>query len=67
MPGRSGLELVQTIRRIHPTTIVVVLSGERGKTWAADAINRGAASYLIKPVDVDEIIAALNEGYARLG
>jgi len=64
LPGRSGLELIETIRRIHQTTIVVVLTGERGATWAADAKHRGAARYLTKPLDVDEIISALNEACA---
>ena len=62
LPGRSGLELTETIRRINMTTIVVVLTGERGAAWADEAIHRGAASYLTKPAEVDEIIAALNKG-----
>ena len=67
LPGRSGLELIEAIRRIHQTTILVVLSGERGAKWAAHAKLRGAARYLTKPVDVDEIIIALDEEDARLG
>jgi two-component system response regulator RegA len=65
LPGRSGLELIEAIRRIHQTTIVVVLSGERGPSFAAHAKLRGAARYLTKPLDVDEIIVALDDEEAR--
>lgn len=64
LPGRSGLELIEAIRRIKQTTTVIVLTGERGASWAAQAKHRGAAGYLTKPADVDEIIAALKEGHA---
>lgn len=65
LPGRSGLDLIDTIKRIHPPTIVIVLTAERGATLAADAIRRGATSYLTKPAEVDEIIAALHKIQAR--
>jgi len=60
MPGRSGLELVKTLSEIDPATKVVVLTGYGAIATAIDAIRLGAAYYLPKPADADDILAAFN-------
>ena len=59
MPGGSGLALIADIKRIRPTTAVIVLTGDRSDESVAEAIRRGASSYLTKPIDADEIVSAL--------
>jgi len=59
MPGRSGLELIEEIKRLQPGTTIVVLTGDRSLESKADALRRGASGYLTKPTDTDELIAAL--------
>ena len=59
MPGRSGLELVKALKTIDPATQVLVLTGYGSIATAVEAIKLGATQYLTKPVDVDEIIGAL--------
>jgi two-component system response regulator RegA len=58
MPGRSGLELVQALQEIDPATKVVVLTGYGSIATAIDAVRLGAAYYLPKPADADDIVAA---------
>jgi two-component system response regulator RegA len=58
MPGRSGLELLQALKQIDPTTRVVVLTGFGSIATAVDAMRLGATSYVAKPADADEILAA---------
>jgi two-component system response regulator RegA len=58
MPGRSGLELVRDLRAIDPTTRIVVLTGYGSIATAIDAVRLGAAHYLPKPADADDILAA---------
>jgi two-component system response regulator RegA len=58
MPGRSGLELVQSLKEIDPTTKVIVLTGYASIATAIDAIRLGATYYLPKPADADDIVAA---------
>lgn len=58
MPGRSGLELVQELHRIDPSTRIVVLTGYGSIATALEAVHLGAAHYLTKPADVDALIAA---------
>ena len=59
MPGRSGLELLQELRRLDPTTKVVVLTGYGSIATAIDAMRLGATYYLPKPADVDDVLAAV--------
>jgi two-component system response regulator RegA len=58
MPGRSGLELVQELASIDPSTKTVVLTGYGSIATALDAIRLGATYYLPKPADADDIVAA---------
>ncbi len=60
MPGRGGLDLIAELRRIDPETRVVVLTGYSSVTTAIQAVRLGAAHYLPKPADADEILAAFS-------
>lgn len=58
MPGRTGLEVVQELKRIDPCTQIVVLTAYGSIATALEAVRLGAAHYLTKPADVDDILAA---------
>ena len=58
MPGKSGLELVRDLVALDPSTKIVVLTGYGSIATAVDAIKLGAAHYLAKPADADDLIAA---------
>lgn len=58
MPGPSGLEAVEALVRRNPRAKVVVLTGYASIATAVEAIKLGAAHYLTKPADADEIVAA---------
>jgi two-component system, response regulator RegA len=62
LPGKSGLEVVQALKAIDHTTKIVVLTGYGSIATAVDSIRLGAASYLTKPVDADQICAAFEPG-----
>jgi len=58
MPGRSGLELIQALRELDPATRILVLTGYGSISTAVDAMRLGAANYVPKPADADDILAA---------
>lgn len=62
MPGASGLDLVTSLRQLDESTLVVVLTGYGSIATAVEAVRRGAAHYLTKPADVEEILAAFARG-----
>jgi two-component system response regulator RegA len=59
MPGASGIDLVRELYAIDPATVVVMLTGYGSIATAVEAIRAGAVHYLAKPVDIDDILAAL--------
>lgn len=58
LPGRSGLDVVRALKEIDASTRIVVLTGYGSIATAMEAVRRGAAHYLSKPADVDDILAA---------
>ena len=59
MPGRSGLELVRELHVIDAATRIIVLTGYGSIATAIEAMRLGAAYYLAKPADADDVLAAL--------
>lgn len=58
MPGKGGLELIDALKRRHPSMRVVVLTGYGSIATAVEAIKVGAIHYLTKPVQIGELLAA---------
>lgn len=58
LPGKSGLELVRDLKALDPTTMVIILTGYGSIATAVQGVQLGAAGYLTKPVDADQIVAA---------
>lgn len=55
MPGRSGLDLLQDLLAIDPTTTAVMLTGYGSIATAVEAVKLGAVHYLTKPADADDV------------
>jgi len=55
MPEMSGMEVLERILEFDPTTEVVLLTGQYSTESAVEAIQKGAADYLTKPVDVERL------------
>ncbi len=55
----SGLELLKTLRDMRPDIRIVIVTGYGNIATAVAAIKAGAADYLAKPVDADDVVAAL--------
>ena len=62
--GVSGLTLIAPLLAALPECRIVVLTGYASIATAVDAVKLGAVQYLAKPVDVDAILAALDDGVA---
>jgi len=67
MPEMNGLVLLQEIRRRCPAMPIIVMTGFGSVGSAVQAIASGAVDYLSKPMDVDEIRAAVRRALNRNG
>jgi two-component system, NtrC family, response regulator AtoC len=65
MPGRSGLELVDEVRKRHLDTTVVVMTAYGSREVAIEAMKRGAYDYLSKPFESDELVLLLRKAEER--
>ena len=63
MPGMSGLELLEQIRKQWPGIHVVILTGFGGVKEAVEAIQMGAVDFLQKPYEPETIEARMNQIY----
>jgi two-component system response regulator RegA len=59
LPGESGLDFVHWLRKHHPSCQILILTGFGSIATAVRAMKLGAADYLTKPADADQILSAL--------
>jgi two-component system, OmpR family, response regulator len=67
LPGKSGLQLLQQMRREGRTTPTLILTGRRAKQDVVRALDIGADDYLTKPFDLDELKARIRALVRRGG
>ncbi len=61
MPGMSGLETLQEIKRVHPELPVVMITKSEEEHIMEQAIGEKIADYLIKPVNPSQILLCLKK------
>lgn len=57
LPGSSGFRVLETIRREHPLTESIMITGYATREHVIESFRRGAFDFLPKPFDVDEQLA----------
>jgi DNA-binding NtrC family response regulator len=65
MPGMDGIETLAEIKKKFPLMEVIMLSGHADVESAIDGMKQGAFDYLMKPCDIDQIIAKVTEAAAK--
>ncbi|MBI5381674.1 MAG: sigma-54-dependent Fis family transcriptional regulator [Opitutae bacterium] len=61
MPGMSGLEMLRRVRQTHPALPVLLVTAYADIRSAVTAMRDGAANYLAKPIDLDELIVSVRQ------
>ena len=67
MPGMSGLEVLEHVKRDRPQLPIILLTAYIDVRDAVNAMKQGALDYLEKPVDLDELIAAVDDALGATG
>jgi DNA-binding NtrC family response regulator len=65
MPGMDGMETLKEIKRRFPLVEVIMLTGHATVESAVEGLKSGATDYLMKPAEIDELIAKAGEAYER--
>ncbi|ABL02718.1 two component transcriptional regulator, LuxR family [Candidatus Ruthia magnifica str. Cm (Calyptogena magnifica)] len=61
MPQMSGLEVLKTLKEKNITTPIVMLTTSTQEYDLRNCLKHGAQGYLLKDMDPDELVDALNE------
>jgi DNA-binding response OmpR family regulator len=59
LPGRSGLEILQTLRQRHVQTPVLILTARDGIDDRVLGLDLGADDYMVKPFALPELLARI--------
>ena len=55
MPGKSGLEVTQEIRKLDKNVPIIMVTTEGEKARVLQAIEAGVSDYLVKPFDAETL------------
>lgn len=55
MPGMSGFELLDAVKRTHSSMPVIIISAYDDMQFTIEAIQRGAFDFIEKPIDVHKL------------
>ncbi|MBR2257550.1 MAG: response regulator [Blautia sp.] len=66
MPKVDGLELIRRVRELYPDLLVVILSGYSDFAFAQEANRYQVTDCVLKPIDADDFVTALNKVRSEL-
>ena len=65
MPGMDGIELMGKARQLDPHIATIVMTGHGAIESAVEAMRQGAAHYVTKPINLDELMIVLRHMFER--
>jgi PAS domain S-box-containing protein len=65
LPDIEGIRLIAPLKEMHPGLPVIMITGFASMENAMRALNEGATGYVLKPVNIDEILAKINDALER--
>lgn len=67
LPGMNGEDLLSKIKKEHPEVAVIISSAKEDIQTRVSLLRAGADDYIVKPFDVDELLARLEAVLRRSG
>lgn len=65
MEGMDGIQTLREIKKVSPLVEVIMLTGHANMEVAVEGMEVGAFDYLMKPMDIDELLYKLEDAYKR--
>ena len=65
MPDMDGIETLKQIKMLCPATEVIMLTGHANVEVAIRGMELGAFDYLMKPIEIDELLYKLQDAYKK--
>ena len=61
LPDMEGVDLLAPLRQLQPETALIMATAFASTETAVKALNEGATSYVIKPMNMDEVLAKVKD------
>ncbi|HTY24679.1 MAG TPA: response regulator [Desulfomonilaceae bacterium] len=65
MPDMDGIETLKRIKKIKPSVEVIMLTAHADLEVAMEGMELGAFDYLMKPIEIDELLYKLQDAYKK--
>jgi len=66
MPFRTGIDVLQAARRLHPGSLVILMTAHGSIEAAVEAMRLGAFNYLVKPFSPEALETAIGKAKEHL-
>jgi DNA-binding NtrC family response regulator len=66
MPGMDGIEILKLIKDMHPSVEVIMVTGHGDTQSRQEVMNSGAFEYIMKPIDIGELILKINKSKEKI-
>ncbi len=66
MPGMDGIETLHHIKKNHPKTEVIMLTGHSTTQDGVNGIKTGAFDYLSKPIELEHLLGKIRQAHEKL-
>lgn len=61
LPGMNGIELIPELRKLSPSSKIIIITVHDDDENVFNAICAGASGYLLKDLSADKIVSSINE------
>lgn len=65
LPDTTGIEVLRTFRRNYPNMANIIITGNATVQNTVDALNLGANSYVMKPIDIERLDQTIEKFYEQ--
>ncbi|MGA9349195.1 MAG: response regulator [Anaerolineae bacterium] len=61
LPDMEGIELLAPLKEMYPDMVVIMITAYASLETAVRALNEGASAYIIKPLNMDEVLTMVRD------
>lgn len=66
MPLKNGIEVLREVRKVYPGAAVIIITAYSDVKDAVEIIREGALDYLLKPIDLNELLTKIYQAGKQL-
>ena len=66
LPHGSGIDILKKFRKVNKQSVVIIISARDSKKTIKDTLEYGADDYMIKPIDMEELLSRIKAVTRRM-